>query len=222
MAILVAPHTPARAADSHPTAQLGGLWNLDLKESETLQQKMEEMRRSGGGWRGGGGRWGGAGGGPPLGGGSGGYGGRGGHRSEGDGSEEGRGPRNPEMRDLAQPPMSLMIEPGDSTFILSERGRTLQVLVLGDLAAAASIQPDAPHAQARWNGDHLTTERTGARGGKITQEFELDDKGQKLTIHTRVEGRSGRPPLELKRVYRRSTGEEQAPAAPVAPSDSAK
>ncbi|HEY2953639.1 MAG TPA: hypothetical protein VGK89_00140, partial [Candidatus Eisenbacteria bacterium] len=83
-------------------------------------------------------------------------------------------------------------------------------------------QPDAPHLTAHWHGAHLISERTGARGGSITQEFELDDQGKKLTIRTRVEGRGGRPPLELKRVYNRSEGEPDVPQPVRAAPDSGK
>jgi len=220
LAALFAPASAARA-DRTPT-QFAGLWPLDLKESETLQKKMDEMRRSGGGFRGGGGPRGGMGGGPPMGGM--GRGGGGGHRHEGDDSAEAVAPsRNPEMSDFARPPMSLLIEPGDSTLVLSERGRPLQVLVLGDpVTVGAAIQPDAPHVQARWRGARLVAERAGTRGGRVTQQFELDDHGKKLTIRTRVEGRSGRPPFELKRVYNRSDGDADVPPPSPVPPDSGK
>src|SRR2546423_329897 len=82
------------------------------------------------------------------GGGGGGGGDRGGGGPRGGGAA--RAPR-PKRGDPAQPPMSLLIEPGDDTFVLSERGRTIEVLVLEDGATpGASIQPDAPHVTAQW------------------------------------------------------------------------
>jgi hypothetical protein len=110
--------------------------------------------------------------------------------------------------------MTLRIEPDEDNFILSERGQTIEVLVLGDAAiASTSIQPDAPHLQAQWKGKHLIADLVSPRGGRMTQELELSDHDRKLTILTRLEGRSGRPPLELKRVYHRSEGDEEAPPA---------
>ena len=207
VAILAAAPRPARP-DSQP--DFGGLWLLDTKESETLQQKMEAMRQSGGmpgppaggGWHGGG-----MGGGPPMGG------GMGGHHEGGAGHDSTRARM---MNDLAHPPMSLVIDPGSDAYVLSERGRTLEVLVISDdPTAGSSIEPDAPHAQARWKGKHLIAERNGPRG-TITQEYELASDGKKLTVHTRLEARDGRPPLELKRVYDRSEGDQEPPAAAAA------
>jgi len=61
----------------------------------------------------------------------------------------------------------------------------------------------------------------------MTQELELSDHDTKLTILTRLEGREGRPPLELKRVYNRAEGDEPeapspAPLPPAAPPDSSR
>jgi len=213
-AVLVALATRPAAAGEPP--KLGGYWQLDLKESETLEQKLDAMRASGGmppggGWHGGG--YGGHGGGPPMGGSGGhhgGYGGHGGGPPEGGAAHDST--RGSSMRELAHPAMSLRIEPGDDTFVLSERGRPLEVLVIGDAATAEAIQPDAPHAQSHWKGKHLVAELIGPGGGKMTQDYELTDDGNKLIVHTRLEGREGRPPLELKRVYNRANDEGDAGA----------
>ena len=221
---------PAAAAD-RPPSEFGGTWQLDLKESETLQQKLDALRASGGGsgFHGGGGGWhGGMGGGAPTGGTGGHHGGYGGAPGEGGGHGAGRdSTRRAWMAELAHPPMTLQIEPGDDTFVLSERGLAVEVLVLGDGAGAALIQPDAPHAQAQWKGKHLVAEMVGPRGGRMTQELELSDRDTKLTILTRIEGREGRPPLELRRVYNRSEGDESEPPypeplPPAAPPDSSR
>ena len=214
---------PTRTAAS-PPPEFAGLWQLDVRESDTLQQKLETMRGSGsgGGFPGGGGWHGGTGGGwaGGMGGHHGGYGGMRGGGDHGAGGSRGAGAdstRRAQMQELAQPPMSLLIEPGDDTFVLSERGRTIEVLVLGDGATpGASIQPDAPHVTAQWKGKHLISQSFGAGGGKMTQEMELEDHDRKLIIRTTLEGRGGGPPLELKRVYNRSEGEDAAPAPPSA------
>jgi hypothetical protein len=218
-AVFVALATRPAAAGEPP--KLGGYWQLDLKESETLEQKLEAMRASGGmapgggGWHGGG--YGGHGG-PPMGGmgghHGGSYGGHGGGPPEGGAVRDST--RGSSMRELAHPAMSLRIEPGDNTFVLSERGRPLEVLVIGDAATAEAIQPDAPHAQSHWKGKHLVAELIAPRGGKMMQDYELADDGNKLIVHTRLEGREGRPPLDLKRVYERAKdeGDEGTASAP--------
>ncbi len=225
---IVAALLPAASlAESSPKLppQIGGKWKLNVQQSETLQQKLQEMRGSGGGGGGGGGGWrrggggggeGGGGFGRGGGGGGGGYGGgrggmRGGRGGGGEGGapdSAGNGARNPEMRELAQPPMNLLIEQADSTLVLSERGLTLQVLVIGDLAlTGASIDPDAPHVSAKWKGEDLIAERTTSRGAKFTQTFELGKDGKTLIVRTRREGQGDRPALELKRVYDRDTAD---------------
>jgi len=225
--LAAAPLLPTLAADKPP--DFGGLWLLDTNESETLQQKMDAMRQSGGGppggggWHGGGGGMGGGmgghhghgGGGGGYGGGGGGYGGQ--HGGGGGGERDST--RAQMMNDLAHPAMSLVIEPGDDAYVLSERGRALEVLVLND-TTGSSIEPDALHLQAHWKGKHLIAEKTGPRG-TMTQDYELSGDGKKLTVNTKLEGREGRPPLELKRVYNRSEGGEEPPSAsapqPLAP-----
>jgi len=67
----------------------------------------------------------------------------------------------------------------------------------------------------------LIAELIGPRGGKMTQDYELTDDGNKLIVHARLEGPEGRPPLELKRVYNRANDEGDAGAVsapePLAP-----
>src|SRR5207249_1661653 len=93
---------PTRTAAS-PPPEFAGLWQLDVRESDTLQQKLETMRGSGsgGGFPGGGGWHGGTGGGWPggMGGHHGGYGGMrgGGRRKEnaGEGAQRSRREASP-------------------------------------------------------------------------------------------------------------------------------
>ena len=215
---------PAAADDANSVPQLGGLWKLNEKESETLQQKMAQMRGSGspgswggrrggmggemgggggGGWGGGGGSWGGH----RRGGGEGGESGRpGGNGGPGSGGPEGAPPdgraADPMMRSLARPPLTMLVEQTDSTIVLSERGQTIEVITLGNAATAASaVEPEAPHVQAKWRGADLVAERTSDRGGKMTQTFELSKDAKRLIVITHRDSRGERPALDLKRVY---------------------
>lgn len=181
---------PARAdAAAKAPPQLAGTWKLNERESD------------GGGRhrRGGGGAPGEAGSGPPD-----------GAQAQGDEAEGSRdSSRSRDMNDIARPPMMLLIERTDSTIVLSERGQTLQVMALGDpLVVGAAIEPQAPHAEAKWHGQTLFSQHTSPRGGTTTRTYELSKDGKQLTIVTRREMPGGRPPLELKRVYDHYEGVE--------------
>jgi hypothetical protein len=80
--------------------------------------------------------------------GGGGGGGWGGHHEGGAGHDS---TRARVMNDLAHPPMSLVIDPGSDAYVLSERGRTLEVLVIGD----------DPTAVPRSSPTRRTPRRTG-------------------------------------------------------------
>ena len=82
-----------------------------------------------------------------------------------------------------------------------------EVLTFGDpTITGAAIEPDVPHAHAKWRGHTLVSERAGPRG-KITRTFELTKDGKQLIITTHREGSDGRPPLDFKRVYDHYTGD---------------
>jgi len=209
LALLVSTAVLTRADDAG--AKLSGLWKLNEKESESFQQKMQELRGSGGG--GGGGRMGGAGGGFGRhgGGGGGGRGGYGGGMRGGSG-EDGGGPGgepggasggNPDMNDLVRPPLMLLVEQTDASVVLSERGKTLEVITLGDTAAAGASLGDAPRATGAWQGRSLVATRNSPRGGRMTQTFTAAADGKSLVVVTRREppASSNRPAIELKRVY---------------------
>jgi hypothetical protein len=215
----VPPPTPQSAVTVPEAPRLAGIWKLNEKESETLEKKMQE-RAGSGGRREGGGRMGG---GPPGGMGGGGRGGRGGgswggggggrgsrgHGDFGGGDRGDSGPaRNPEMRELAHPAQTLLIEQVDSSFVLSEKGITLQTLVLAGKAPVVEGAPgESPRYQAYWSQARLMAARQTSRGGRMNETFELAGDGKSLVIHTSLELRPDAPPLELKRVYDRYEGD---------------
>jgi hypothetical protein len=205
----------AMAAESAPP-HLAGIWKLDTTQSETLQQKMEEMRGSGGrpsgGGPGGGGPGGGMGGSPPGGGGRGMRGGSGGPTSGAmpDGESFG-GARpgeadDPVMNSLARPPLTMLIEDVDTALVLSERGRTLKQLAL-KAGAKADTTRGSVTLVAKWKGKRLQADGVTRRGGKVRETYELAQDGRQLIVVTRVEMREGMPALELKRVYQRYEGD---------------
>ena len=223
IAALLLALSPVAGADSAPkaTPQLGGIWKLNEKQSESWAQKMGATRGPGGGERS-------MGGGPPMGGGGwgggsgrggrgGGWGGRGGGaRPEGGppggGPEGGGGPRDStrgrEMRWLQEPPTTLLIEQTDSTVVLSENGVTIQVLAFAVADTSRSTQAPGPQRfTARWQGAHLEAERTGFGGRRRTETFELGKDGKSLAIITKLEGSNDRPPVELRRVYDKYQGD---------------
>lgn len=196
--------TSAEAANPAPPRTLGGVWRLDPKRSEALRDKLP--RPAEGGPPGGmGGPPGGMGGRPPAGGGAGGM--RGGPPGGGRGAGEG-GPGSALMQELANPPLVMLIEDLDSLFILSERGDTRQVLVLGDPVLAQSTYPDAPHVAARWRGRKLVSEVVGPRGGTFRTEYELSGDGTTLRVKHALDGPDGRGGLDLERVYVRYEGDD--------------
>jgi hypothetical protein len=224
---LTAVHPTAARADDKAPPKFAGVWNLNTKASDSMQQKMGDLNGSGGGGHWGGGHGGGGGfGGGGFGGGMrhGGGGGWGGGGGEGRGGPDGEGGsadgegasphqgggrgQGGDMRDLFRPPMTMLIEQTDSTLVMSERGQTLQVLALGDpKIVGAAIEPDVPHSSARWKGSSLIAERQTRRGGKLTQTYSLDGAGKTLTIVTRIEPQGQGPTIELKRVYDRYEGD---------------
>ena len=66
----------------------------------------------------------------------------------------------------------------------------------------------APGAQVvggQWRKGELEVERPGPRGGKVTQTFRLEEKGDRLVIETRLSGMGDMPDRSFKRVYDRVT-----------------
>jgi hypothetical protein len=196
LALLVAGSgTPARAADAPKLPDLTGDWRLDPKRSDALPAPGGP---GGGGGGGGGGHHGGWGGG----GGHGGYGGHGGggggsEAGEGGGSEHGQGGnaarpvRLPDLMHITQTRTMVSFE--DTT------GHVLREITTVSAAADTFAHaPGALQAHGDWKGDQLVVERSGQRG-KLTETITLEDQGQSLVIHTRVDGNG--QSREFKRVY---------------------
>jgi hypothetical protein len=220
--LVTVPVMPARAQEA-PRPSFNGVWKLNAAKSDDFQKKMQELRGSGGGMRGGpgggmrGGPEGGGGmeGGPPGGGrggrGQGGWGGRGeGGPPTAEGGPGGAGgpggPGGPRQNPLANPPLMLDVDQRDSVVVLSEQGKVVRDLwLLG--SPDEKIESDPREMRAHWLGQKLQAEGTRPRGGKVIEVYELSKDGKQLIVTTTLEGREGRPPLELRRVYDRYEGD---------------
>jgi hypothetical protein len=201
---------PARAGDVKQPPNLTGQWRLDPRRSDTMQRPeaggAERGARGGrGGWgegggRGGRGAWGGRGGGGS------GFGGRGGEGRMGPGRGGDQGPgevgprpvRLPDVMHVTQTESVVSFE--DSTGVVLEEITTISVKE--DTLAHA---PGAQVLSGQWKDDKLEVERTGPRGGKVTQTITLEKDGKSLVIHTKMESSGDMPPREFKRVYQKVT-----------------
>ncbi len=189
LALLIGASTPTdcHAKDKQAPPTLDGVWKLNESQSESFQQKMQQMRggegggermggRGGrGGWGGGGGGGWGGGGGMGGGGGFGGGGGMGGrHRGgggEGAGGDSGPGDAaqtqgggnadTPRSNPLTRPPLMMVVEQSDTAVVLSERGNVVETLTLG-----------APRADAK--------DAAAPQGGPGPMQLAAEWKGQRL------------------------------------------
>src|SRR5437867_3994357 len=198
----------AHAKESETAPDLSGTWSLNESKSETLQQKMEQMRshgpRMGGGPGMGGGMGGGRHGGPNA---TGGPEGPGGPGESGErGGPGGPGGRNPAMRFLARPPLVMQVEQSDSAVFLSERDTTLMTLLLKENGEPQDSAEGPATLNAHWKGRRLEAEGQGPRGGKLSESYELGKDGKQLIVTGRVERPYG-PAVELKLVYDRHEGD---------------
>ncbi len=86
--------------------------------------------------------------------------------------------------------------------ISDRRNHTLQEILVGG-RFGQRVRPDAD-LLGHWRGTTLVVEQTGRRGATITQSFSLEDRGRKLVVHTRREGRGPRGTMEFSTIYRRA------------------
>jgi hypothetical protein len=180
---------PGFAAEAPPA--LAGVWILDAAKSDHADEMIPRMS---GGRRPRAGRIGGMGGGP-----------RGVPREGRPDGERRDRPRGPEMRLMVRPPDSLLIEQTDSTVALFEHGSPIEVLVVGPPQdRAATVEPEALHINATWSGRRLVALREDGPGGRASQQLVVSDDGRSFTLTLRREPDDDRPPIEMRRVYRRA------------------
>jgi hypothetical protein len=202
-ALVVAPVSPASAGKAKRPPDLSGQWRLDPSRTELPRPRAgrgEWGGRGGGGFPGGRGGFPGGRGGAP--------GGRGGDWGGRRGGDHGRGPADSARAGaarLARLPNWIRIdETLDHVTIRDSTGLALLEVV----TSAKERAEDRPSSAVlllggTWKGDRLEVERTGPRGGRITEKYRLEDKGRTLVIETRIEPNGRRPAMTLKRVYSR-------------------
>jgi hypothetical protein len=202
-ALAVAPVTTATAGKAKQPPDLSGQWRLDPSRSE-----LPRPRGDRGAWRGRGGA-----GGPR---GRGGFpGDRGGLPSgrRGDwggprGGDEGRGPADSARAGAARAPrlpqwIQIKETPDHVTISDSTGMALLDVVTRAKEGATEESSSAVLLLDGKWKGDRLEVARTGPRGGKVTEEYRLEDRGRTLVIETRIEPGGGRPAMSFKRVYSR-------------------
>ena len=137
-------------------------------------------------------------------------GGWGGGRSGGQGDESrgnapdenGGGPRGPGP---GLPPLFRIEGNGNAVDFADSTGALFQEITVGSAGSGeerAHPNDTVRRMTGRWNNGALVVERTGRRGGTMTQTFKLDDHGQRLEIKMERKGGSGG--REIKLVYRRA------------------
>jgi hypothetical protein len=201
LAVLPAAHAEAGKAKQPP--DLSGEWRLDPTRSESPHPRAG---RGGWGGRGGGGfpggRRGGRGGGGMGGGMEGGM--RGGER----GGDEDRGPADSTRGGAARMgrlPDWIRIDATAGRVLFSDStGAALLLVRTGSGGTGAEAEPGARlELDGTWKGDRLEVKETGPRGGKVEQQYQLEDKGRTLVIQTKIEPSGPRPSITVKRVYNR-------------------
>jgi len=199
------PVGSARAADAKQPPDLTGQWRLDPKRSDSVQRPDGER---GARW-GGGGRMGRGGMGGPGMGGPGDMGGGGGmRRGRGEGgappSGEAEGAEGAGTRPARLPDLMHVTQTASVVSFEDSNGTVLrEITTLGGAKDTLSHAPKAQVLAGEWKGDQLEVQRSGRGGMKMSETVTLEEKGELLVIHTKIEGSGDRPAREFKRAYRR-------------------
>jgi hypothetical protein len=192
---------PAKGrADERPrapaTVDFSGRWTLNPELSDDAHEKMREAME--------GKRGGGPGGGPPMGpgGGRGGP-GRGGRMGPPPGS--GGGDPSEAMQPIFEPAEEMTITQSEPEIVVDEKfGRMRTFHPDGK---AYKTENGTAELKTQWKDGKLLVETKHARGGKVTETWELVRDRGRLVMTLRLEG-GFRPALSLKRVYDRAEPKE--------------
>jgi hypothetical protein len=193
----------AIGADGKTAPDLNGDWRFDPKRSDAPMRPGGEAEAQGGregrGGRGGGG-WGGGGGG-----GRGGMGGRrgggGGEGRGGPGGGEGRAGGG-DARPMRMPDFMHVTETSTVVSFEDTSGHVLrEITTVPAEADTFAHAPGAMRLTGQWKGAELDVQGAGGRGGRMSEMITLEDGGNTLVIHTRIEASGDRPARDFKRVY---------------------
>lgn len=99
-------------------------------------------------------------------------------------------------------PSSLQIDQSRRQVLIQDfRGRTLQTIQVG---GRQRWNQNSDVLMGQWRGRTLEVHRMTPSGAQVTRTFSVQNRGQTLVIHTRIDNsRSGRN-LEFDRVYQRA------------------
>jgi hypothetical protein len=131
-----------------------------------------------------------------MGGGWGHHGGGGGEHSSGgpDGAPQGQRPvRLPERMHITQTNEIVSFEDSAGT-VLQE------ITTIGAAKDTLAHALGAQVVAGRWEKDKLEVDREGPRG-KVVTTFSIEDDGQRLVMHVKMEGNGEMPSREFKRSY---------------------
>jgi hypothetical protein len=188
-----APPPAPKQPEAKPRNNILGDWKLNPQESDNLRDKLQQARENSGGNRGGG-----VSGGPRIGfpgGGMGGPGMGGGRRSEPDleGLEEKVNPplqMNFSQKTSRDPEVDLTDDQNHKKIFYTD-GRKLQ----------KSKDDTSEEISAKWEGSRLVTDEKGARGQKLTREYELASDGMQLWESIKINTGRGNYPVTMRFVY---------------------
>ena len=187
----------ARAGGQTDAASIVGAWTLnkDLSQLAPERPQGDDQRGRGGfgGRRGGGGR------------GGGGRGGAGGGFSGGPGagdSPDAQRRRTEAVRAIMEAPERLTIVRTESLVIITTGdGRTTRLSPDGKKIKDESTGIER---KTKWDGDKLVSEITGARPGKITETYAVDQEHVRLNVTVQAENSRGPNAGAMHRVYDRA------------------
>ena len=191
--VLLAPATTnsQRAGGETGVASIIGAWTLNKDLSDAPPERPQGADQTGrggfGGRRGGGGFGrGGFGGGPP------------GGRSS---SPEAQRRRTEAVRAIMEAPSRLTVTQTESLVIVTAGdGRTTRLSLDGKKIKDESTGIER---QARWDGNKLVTDITGAGPGKISETYAIDHEHGRLNVTVQVENSRGPNAGVIHRVYDR-------------------
>jgi hypothetical protein len=202
LVLVIAAGTGPLATAHAKRPDLTGAWRLDPNRSQLPPRHDVSGSRHGHlmGHMGHGGGWGGGGMRP------GGSGGDGGESAEVGDRRSGRGARGVAGRPMPLPDLMRVAQSDSLIEIADSTGMAIADIATGAALTDGDSSPFRIQRQpGEWKGSRLEVNRDLNGAVKITDTWELKDKGGTLEIATRVVPEDG-PTLDFKRVYRRVAG----------------
>jgi hypothetical protein len=174
---LTALPTSCSSSSSSPSAQapyLAGTWLLNVAESESLADRIEEMRR-----------------------------GRPGEQPQGAMSPAQREEMRQNILAGIEAFRAFKLEQNDSTITLqSAEGPRYVFFTDGREVRRSVLGYGGATVRARWKGEKFEIERKLDQGSKLIETYELSDEGDKLNVKLKISGPGGS--IDFERIYDRA------------------